>query len=1012
MVLSNLVPCEIQVRRTREEVNLKEKMSAGDTLHDFAEHERDNADEPYDKEMTKLFKSKILKDTITERFAFIQNDDFDNYPSLKRKIFGDNFSKYNFEKSYERQLTGLITYEQNLQPCVVTITSSEIYKLYKTPSSPKKDEIKQKIISSNGSIKIVLEDKKNMEDIQKLYIANFIKYFLHGEGLADIENIPSEIRILFDAGINRIGKLFNVKGSGGIRFYTMACTGDSAGTTINEEKLMLDPLKPIEYDDSTSWNFTSNYFTCDKYSAGYFPKEGTKFGEDGTPLGCYLKIWKKDADPETGIKYDFGPSVTTGSGVADIGKIFKRFKSENAVQKLPDFIKEMKDADHKTRLKLLTSEFVRLFGNNIIDMEKFLIDYKRAGDFEQLLSVLNKINKESGNVGNYTFCSIDIMAITCARNYGIPSIWQHDYEIELYRNDLFKGNETARAQFLKDSLTKQIANIKIELEEGNFTKTIEKIKEKIPIIEGIVEKLKTYITSLGTNPDFSKKLYQIEIQGVIICLDNFLNLYESIPVDTAPKLSPNPTTDDINSLNQEITFLKTQNDLVLQLNQFIQMNIPKIENIVANGNIGGGTFQIPVLNVDFAKNTSKNKAVVKIIKLHKIWSYSKQQVENAKETGKRQKLLECVEKTLQTNTDNLYKAIADFAQVTFMKENEKENILDNLLNDVPPNETLTITPSQPVKLPTPKLPTPKLPTPKVSPTNSTRKKSPGNSTNKQREPVREQIGTRSRTAKSQAGGGKRRKFTRKIRQKGGNVTDPRIRELLLRMYNQCNLFMKSLVPLDQRTQSYVTILQKISENPDNDVLIDNFFINLVGFINSELTLLKDDTVNYALNNEIMFLLYISGILFDKENDTDDDVNIVFKVFQRDENFFKDYVHAEFYNNVIINPNARDKTYNIFIKLLQNVRNYVPTVNCNLCIISLFAFLEYCYNVQNITTFIEPESFFTAKKGLPQQEIKKLINLTNFDSPITYMNNIMIQHLSILIPLLEIKFVPYLQTESS
>ena len=162
----------------------------------------------------------------------------------------------------------------------------------------------------------------------------------------------------------------------------------------------------------------------------------------------------------------------------------------------------------------------------------------------------------------------------------------------------------------------------------------------------------------------------------------------------------------------------------------------------------------------------------------------------------------------------------------------------------------------------------------------------------------------------------------------------------------------------------------------------------------------------------MFLLYISGILFDKENDTDDDVNIVFKVFQRDENFFKDYVHAEFYNNVIINPNARDKTYNIFIKLLQNVRNYVPTVNCNLCIISLFAFLEYCYNVQNITTFIEPESFFTAKKGLPQQEIKKLINLTNFDSPITYMNNIMIQHLSILIPLLEIKFVPYLQTESS
>lgn len=86
-------------------------------------------------------------------------------------------------------------------------------------------------------------------------------------------------------------------------------------------------------------------------------------------------------------------------------------------------------------------------------------------------------------------------------------------------------------------------------------------------------------------------------------------------------------------------------------------------------------------------------------------------------------------------------------------------------------------------------------------------------------------------------------------------------------------------------------------------------------------------------------------------------------------------------------------YNNYIQMLNNYRfSLEDNFNCNLCIISVFALLEYAYYGDVVQTFIDPKVMFSGNT-------RELIQVHNFDSPQIYMNSVLKLHLNAVLPAL-------------
>lgn len=1027
--------CEKNKVSAASEITLKEKMCIGDTLHDFAEHVRDNADEPYDTEMTNIFKHHILKDALSPDFKFIREADYADYNKFKLLFFGPSFSNYASEKSYERRLTALITDQTKMQPCTTTVRMSEVMAMYQDPR--KHANIVEKIRQSNGSLRLVLDkfDKNTTDARTKLQLARFIKTYMYGDmnQIADENAAPQEIRFLFDAGTKRIGRIFSTKGSGGIRFYSMPCTGDSAGTSSDEDKLLLDPEKAIEYDARPELNFTSNYITCGAYSAGYFTKPGTTFGEDGTPYGCVLKIWKT-GNPRDAVEYYFGPSVTTGSGVADIGKIFKRMDKKMALDAI---VSEMKRSDHKTRLKLFTNQFVQLFGRDADAMKRFLVDYKRSGDFEQFLSVLHKI--KDGNLGNYTFCSIDIMAITCARMYGIPAIWQYDNEIEMYRSDRYRGSAKEQEAFLLASLARRAESIRNEL--ATSQETLARLKAGRPRAEKILQFLGPFVDRHMTSATDIKQLVgRLEIRGAMLCLEKYLvkldaiSLEDYLPVywseDRATGFEP------VQSLNEEINYYRQNNQAILDLLDFVAINAPDMVNLRDEDvPTSDDAFAVPALALNYQNLVSKNRDVQAILRLYTVFMEQKTTLDRAVQDNKRTKTIEALKDALNVSAGNLFTKIYAYLGSIYYAPEDRAALLKAI-----PYETLpeTITPSQPaepvaVAAPGPApartraVPRGRPPTKTQTKTRKTVPKTaasvrPPTSARRTLKRARETPtvappSTR-RTRKIQRGGDilgrtqktqQRQTLRRRTAMSEARVSDAYyegLHELFMRIYNRCNVYMKSLVPLARRHQGYFDIMKDIpqiwqtdgdEDAGDPDQWTDAFFIELVGFVKSELDVLSETHGPPSrLPIDVVFLLYLLGVLFDAKNDVEGGY---IQAFQRDENLFQSYVSAADYE-IFMTGNT---VYNHWIQVLNNYRfSKENNFNCTLAIVSVFALLEKLYYGKPVATFLDLSQLFNAT------ETNELVQMRNFDSSKIYLTGTLKQHLNAALPAL---VTQYTQTQT-
>ena len=467
-------------------INTLQTLAIADTFHDLAKPRNG-----YDQQR---FENKVLNYLLCNQNVELDNNKYQQMKVYTRFLFGEEMS---IDTKYEPKITHLFEKKYNLQPASISITYDDVLKGGK--------DVLDKIKMSNGSINLIVpsnfscfdayassfNDSLREKNFKK--ISDFIKKYLYSEQLGDVvselQGETNKVRFLFDAGTNMIGTIFEVKGSGGIRFNAMACSADSASTSDG----LLDPDFPNEYEDDREVNISSNYFTCDKIKCVFKVNDGRKFGEDG--ISCFSVNFtgiEKSTDTQNEFNstasYYFGqmrdtqsltdyssPCGTAGAGVPYIGQVFKAIDDcqillERGTQNINPTLNKFKNDNSRGRIPIADARILKMFNtpykvDDMLLLKKFVVDYKRTGDYEQILTILRKINKNGSNVGNYTFATVDLLASLFARMHKIPTVLQipGTGRIALYRCDYFKGNAEDQENYLYDQKVKKLDTFKLEM---------------------------------------------------------------------------------------------------------------------------------------------------------------------------------------------------------------------------------------------------------------------------------------------------------------------------------------------------------------------------------------------------------------------------------------------------------------------------------------------------------------------------------------------------------------------
>uniref|UniRef100_A0A6C0ESA4 Uncharacterized protein n=1 Tax=viral metagenome TaxID=1070528 RepID=A0A6C0ESA4_9ZZZZ len=467
-------------------INTLQTLAIADTFHDLAKP-RNGYDE-------KRFENKVVNYLLCNQNVELDNDKYKQMKVYTKFLFGEEMS---IDTKYEPKVTQIFEKKYNLQPASVSITYDDVLKGGK--------DVLDKITLSNGSINLIVPSNfscfdeyassfsDSLREKNFKIISDFIKKFLYSEKLGDVttelQGESNKVHFLFDAGTNMIGTIFQVKGSGGIRFNAMACSADSASTSDG----LLDPDFPNEYEDDREVNISSNYFTCDKIKCVFKVNDGRKFGEDG--ISCFSvnftgkeKAAITENEFNSTASYYFGqmkdtqaltdyngPCGTAGAGVPYIGQIFKALDDcqtllERGTQNISAELNKFKSENSRGRIPIADARILNLFNKpytseDMLLLNKFVVDYKRTGDYEQILTILRKINKTGSNVGNYTFATVDLLASLFARMHKIPAILQipGTGRIVLYRSDYFKGSAEDQENYLYDQKVKKLDTFKLEM---------------------------------------------------------------------------------------------------------------------------------------------------------------------------------------------------------------------------------------------------------------------------------------------------------------------------------------------------------------------------------------------------------------------------------------------------------------------------------------------------------------------------------------------------------------------
>jgi len=264
-------------------------LAVDDTLHDLSK-DRDG------------YKNKIFNEEGPLNYLLTGNFSQGSYLESYKVLL--NYKEFNTSERFEGAVTKSVEINRGLQGADTIITYDEIIaglNIVNATTIQIQPDLMQKVISSNGSVKLIIDknspqlrglDTKKMSfsnyitaitqgnettgEQYSLKISFFIKWFLHTPDFTNFIMPEESMKILSDAGIGFLGDIFGIENSNVTPFIAVPCFLDSASTSIEP----LDPNIPIFFEQINPdliIPIVSNYFSCHEYFICYLLNPGSTF---------------------------------------------------------------------------------------------------------------------------------------------------------------------------------------------------------------------------------------------------------------------------------------------------------------------------------------------------------------------------------------------------------------------------------------------------------------------------------------------------------------------------------------------------------------------------------------------------------------------------------------------------------------------------------------------------------------------------------------------------------------
>jgi hypothetical protein len=401
---------------------------------------------------------------------------------------------------------------------------------------------------------------------ERNYIARFIlNFFIPGYKNQDVG-------FVFDAGTGKLPYIFNnIEQCETCK--TALTIADSAGTSLDDpsntsskkksEKSLSKlnrwtALFPLDTNRNCEYNITSNHFTKDILRLKY-TSPGNLFCKNNMFAINFVAESKRGT-----ATVDFNSTNNQGASVNQLKDIVINISD---MSKVPD-------ATNTLNIKEVVNQLLSQ-GFSYEELIKFLFDYKRAGDYEQVNSM--DIIKQNYNLS--IFSSIDVLCILYARLKRINCIRTHAGNLYLYRfageatvvsNDiLFKKKiidlKNKCKQLLKifeigQSSKEELFPTNYNIQVNHFDQAILYSNENktlpIPFINKLlllnIVDLKNKFMSIFADGSYLKiifekventsKSYGTDIDGMIIFLTNFIKQDENYWTEHKESVNITPST--------------------------------------------------------------------------------------------------------------------------------------------------------------------------------------------------------------------------------------------------------------------------------------------------------------------------------------------------------------------------------------------------------------------------------------------------------------------------------------
>lgn len=627
----------VPIDKNIKSLNPLQTLAIADTFHDLA-----NDREGYN---SSLFSNKLVNYLLAGENILLDDKIYKQTNSYESYLFGPGY-KNSIKSGFEPKINDAYEKKYGLQPADVSITYDEII--------AGGDVLENKVKLSKGSINLITslntcfeEYSSNFKDAirdkKMKQIAEFIKKYLYSENFGDIKTPLLEnndkIRMLFDSGTKMIGSIFGVEGSGGIRFNAMSCTADSASTSDE----LLDPTLPNFYEKDREVKISTNYFTCDKISATFKVNDKRNFGEDG--INCFsvnftgIDKFKETANEfQSTASYYFGqmkdkqnvidytsPCGTAGAGVPYIGQVFKALdEAVNTLQgkkqktDIGPVLNQFKGQNSRGRITVCDGRILNLLNkpytvDDINLLQKLVVDYKRTGDYEQILTVLRQT--KDGNVGNYTFSTGDLLAALCARMHQIPTIYQigNTGRIVLYRSDYYRGSQANRQEFILQEKTKKLQEFKEGFEKTN-KQMIDEIIHFLDVNYNTLAQIRGYLYNyVSTKVLPQDYISQITIYSIVYKINYLMKLIHDVFSETSLSILPiikkiYSETIDIDNIDELLDETNTLlENTIFKISLYLDSEFSELkDNVLREISPNYDTITIPSLSLVIKKHITKD----------------------------------------------------------------------------------------------------------------------------------------------------------------------------------------------------------------------------------------------------------------------------------------------------------------------------------------------------------------------------------------------------------------------